>query len=76
MSESFNLPGWEERMPGEQWVMLDTVATADTYLSSYGDEAVIHRESWPNPDGLYARISFPGRIPQYRIYIPIVAEEF
>lgn len=63
-------PDWESRMPGEQWLMLDNLASAEAYLGTYaGSNAVIQREPFPNPEQLYARIRFPGQLSQHRVYV-------
>lgn len=63
-------PDWEARIPGEQWMLMDSESSAEAYLATYKpSEAKIYRETYPNPEHLYARISFPGRIPQHHLYI-------
>ena len=70
MSEPYTLPDWSARLPGEQWVLVDSVQAAEAYLATYNPlEVRITREGYPNPQGLYARIRFPDRIPQHRIYV-------
>ena len=70
MSQPTQAPDWEARLPGEQWLLLDSVAVAEAVLATYSAEGItIHREPFPNPSGLYARIRFADRIPQNRIYI-------
>lgn len=61
-------PDWSKRLPGEQWLILDSPMAAETYLSIL-EEGTIHREPFPNVDGLYAKISYPNRITQNRIYV-------
>jgi len=70
MTSSDQQPNWQARMPGEQWVMLDSPDTAEAYLNTYADSnAVIQREPFPNPEQLYARVRFPGQFSQHHIYI-------
>jgi hypothetical protein len=70
MTETFNPVDWLNRIPGEQWVMLDSVKAAEAYLSTFtSGQVAILRETWPNDNKLYARLSFPGVIPQWRVYV-------
>ena len=67
-----NQPDWQARLPGEQWVLLDSVATAEAYLATYlssGPPSSVLRQPYPNADGLYAKIRFPDRIPEHHVYV-------
>jgi hypothetical protein len=76
MAPSAPQPDWEARLPGEQWVVLDSVAAAERYLSTYpADKAIIQREPYPNPQGLFARILFVERVQQDRVYISPASSE-
>lgn len=68
MAGSPTQPDWQSRLPGEQWVLLDSAETAEAYLRTYKDNQVI-KEPFPNAQGLYARIRFPDRALQHRIYV-------
>jgi hypothetical protein len=64
---------WQKRMPGEQWLTLDSPETAEVYLASLNIEnAMVCRESFPNAAGLYARIRYPGRIPENKVFVASV----
>jgi hypothetical protein len=73
LNQPYQQPDWQNRLPGEQWVLLDSVSTAEAYLTGYQGSQVF-REPFPNEQGLYARIQFPDRIPQHRIYIALNSE--
>lgn len=63
-------PDWSQRMPGEQWVVLDSIEAAEAYLLTYQADAVtIQREPYPNASGLYARIARHGQVLPHRIYV-------
>jgi hypothetical protein len=62
-----------QRMPGEQWVTLDSVGHAQRYLDSLTQEPVrIIREPYPNPLGLFARVRYPDRIPELKLFVPLI----
>lgn len=71
MAENYpSQPDWSKRLPGEQWLMLDSIDSAEAYLATYASQQVsVVREEYPNPQGLYARIRFPDRIAEHRVYI-------
>lgn len=76
MVHSAPQPDWEARLPGEQWLLLDSIAAAERYLSAYPEGgAVIQREPYPNPQCLFARILFAGRVQQDRVYISPASSE-
>jgi hypothetical protein len=63
-------PDWDSRLPGEQWLVLDSAATAEAYLAGYDSQkAQVVRMDFPNPEGLYAKIRYADRITEDRIYI-------
>ena len=68
MIQPSNQPDWQARLPGEQWVLLDSTQAADAYLATYKNDQVI-KEAFPNEEGLYARIRFHDRILQHRVYV-------
>ncbi|MDX2084509.1 MAG: hypothetical protein SFZ03_03880 [Candidatus Melainabacteria bacterium] len=56
-----------ERFPGEEWVLLDRLNAAEAYLHSLEQAPPepgirIERQPFPNPEGLFARVYFPGRV--------------
>lgn len=62
-----------ERMPGEQWVTLDSLEHAQRYLDSLAQEPVhITQEPYPNPLGLFARVRYPDRIPELKLFVPVI----
>lgn len=63
-------PDWSQRLPGEQWVILDSPQSAEFYLNQLPSETIIIREEYPNPDRLYAQFSAPGQIFRNRLYVP------
>ncbi len=62
----------ENRLPGEQWVTLESPELAEAYLASFEpSQVIIYREPWPNQNGLYARLQYPDRVPQDKIFVPL-----
>lgn len=64
------MPNWSTRMPGEQWVVVDSPQAAEAYLATYSvDGATVVREPFPNAEGLYACVRFPGRVAGHRVFV-------
>lgn len=63
-------PDWRHRLPGEQWLVMDSIQAAEFYLGTLSDQAKIQHEIYPNAEGIYAKISMPGQVIQHRIYVP------
>lgn len=64
------MPDFSKRMPGEQWVVFDSPQAAEAYLKTFeGQDATVRREAFPNPEGLYGQVRFPGRIAGHRVYV-------
>jgi hypothetical protein len=68
--EGWKEPDWSHRLPGEQWLILDSPQTAEFYLSQLPPQTNIVREPYPNPEGLYAQFSPAGQVFRNRIYVP------
>jgi hypothetical protein len=64
-------PDWSKRLPGEQWLILDSPQSAESYLSGLPPQTLIVRQPYPNPEGLYAQFSPPGQVFQNRLYVPL-----
>lgn len=64
-------PDWSERLPGEQWLVLDSVQSAEGYLSQLPENTAVDRLPYPNEEGLYAQFSIPGQVFKNRLYVPL-----
>jgi hypothetical protein len=66
-------PPWDQRLPGEQWITLDSPAMAEQYLALLGQTpgVSIQRPDYPNAEGLYAIIRHADRIPENKVFVPM-----
>lgn len=64
----------QQRLPGEQVLIVDSTETAEVYLSNLqGNLSEIIREAYPNAIGLYARIRYKDRIQEDKVFITLSA---
>lgn len=64
-------PDWSKRLPGEQWLILDSPEMAEAYINGLPPQTAVIREQYPNPEGLYAQFLPPGQVFPNRLYVPL-----
>ncbi|HEY9745190.1 MAG TPA: hypothetical protein V6C99_03115 [Oculatellaceae cyanobacterium] len=69
MGDTWKEPDWRQRLPGEQWLVLDSVQAAEQYLATLPASTTINRQTFPNEEGIYALFSSPGQVFGHKIFV-------